>query len=173
MLFSATIFKNCTFPLWVQTPLPQIFIFNPFINWSRLCAKAKNGSFTLCLHISLCCINNASKSKRHKSHIATGWWNKAADTRDWAPVLEGVKAEIGLIQGKSPPSSSGKLSYCKRRRAESACQRCCTEMKDCTIPFPDSWCWKGLGITGCRGKGVGEIWIWLVFGHLSAGFAHS
>lgn len=135
MLFPATVFKNSTSLLWIPILLPQILTFNPFINWSRLRSKAKNGSFTLCLHISLCCINNASKSERHKSHIATGWQNKEADTRDWASMLEGVKAELGLILDKSPHNSSGKLSYYKRRGTESACQCCCTEKKDCITSF--------------------------------------
>lgn len=172
VLFSATICKNYTFPFWVPTPLPQILISNPFINWSGLRAKAKNGSFTRCLHISLCCINNASKSESHKSHIATGWQNRAADTRDWAPELDSVKAEQGLIQSKSPHNSSGKLSYWKRRGTESACLCCCTEKKDCTIPFCHSWCWKRLGITDCREKEIREVQSSYIFGH-SSGFAHS
>lgn len=129
--FLVQFLRTVFFPFWVPTPLPQIFIFNPFLNWNRVHAKAKNGSFTLCLHISLCCINNASKSERHKSHIATGWQNKEPDTRGWASVLEGVKAELG----KSPHNSSRKISYYERRGSESACQWCCTEKRDCTMPF--------------------------------------
>lgn len=169
MLFSGTIFKSCIFPLWVPTPLPQIFIFNPFLNWSRVHAKAKNGSFTLCLHISLCCINNASKSERHKSHIATGWQNKEPDTRDWASVLEGVKAELG----KSPRNSSRKISYYKRRGSESACQWCCTEKRDCTMPFLIPGVGENSGSLTVGEKKLEKFDSHFVFGHSSSGFAHS
>lgn len=173
MLFSGTVFKNCSFLVCIPTLLPQILIFNPFINWSRLRSKAKNGSFTLCLHISLCCINNASKSERHKSLIATGWQNKEADTRDWASVLEGVKVELGFVQEKSPHNSSGKLSYYKRRETESACQRCCTEKKDCTTPFSNFCHWKVFRIFDCKEKKVRENSFSFVFVQSSSDFAHS
>lgn len=145
-------FKELYFPPLNPNATPPN-TFNPFINWSRLCSKAKNGSFTLCLHISLCCINNASKSERHKSHMATGWQN-----RDWASVLEGVKAELGLVLDKSPHNSIGKLSYYKRRGTESACQCCCTEKKNCTTPFSHFWCMKVFRIFNCNGEEVRENW---------------